>query len=65
MIRNLANDGMTMLIVTHEVEFARTVSNKTIFMENGVVVESGSTSKVFNTPDKERTAAFLKSFNRF
>jgi cystine transport system ATP-binding protein/L-cystine transport system ATP-binding protein len=64
-IRNLANDGMTMLIVTHEVEFARTVSNKTIFMENGVVVESGPTSKVFNTPDKERTAAFLKSFNRF
>ena len=64
-IRSLANDGMTMLIVTHEVEFARTVSNKSIFMENGVVVEAGSTAKVFNDPEKERTAAFLKSFNRF
>ena len=64
-IRKLADDGMTMLIVTHEVEFARTVSNKTIFMENGVVAESGPTFKVFNNPEKERTAAFLKSFNRF
>ena len=64
-IRRLADDGMTMLIVTHEVEFARTVSNKSIFMENGVVVESGPTAKVFNDPEKERTTAFLKSFNRF
>ena len=64
-IRRLADDGMTMLIVTHEVEFARTVSNKSIFMENGVVVESGPTAKVFNDPEKERTAVFLKSFNRF
>ena len=59
-MRSLADDGMTMLIVTHEIEFARTVSNKIIFMENGEVVESGPTAKMFGSPDKERTAAFLK-----
>lgn len=59
-MRSLADDGMTMAIVTHEIEFARTVSNKIIFMENGVVVESGPTAKMFKNPDKERTAAFLK-----
>ena len=51
---------MTMLIVTHEIEFARTVSNRIIFMENGEVVESGMTSDIFSHPQKERTAAFLK-----
>ena len=59
-MRSLADDGMTMAIVTHEIEFARTVSNKIIFMENGVGVESGPTAKMFKNPDKERTAAFLK-----
>jgi cystine transport system ATP-binding protein/L-cystine transport system ATP-binding protein len=59
-MRSLADDGMTMLIVTHEIEFARTVSNKIIFMENGYVVESGPTAKIFSNPEKERTAAFLK-----
>ena len=64
-IRDLANDGMTMLIVTHEIEFARTVSNKIIFMENGEVVESGPTAKMFDNPEKERTSEFLKFFKRF
>ena len=59
-MRSLANDGMTMLIVTHEIEFARTVSNRIIFMENGEVVESGLTSDIFSHPQKERTAAFLR-----
>ena len=59
-MRGLADDGMTMLIVTHEIEFARTVSNQIIFMENGKVVESGPTAKIFAGPKKERTAAFLK-----
>ena len=63
-MRSLADEGMTMLIVTHEMEFARTVSNKIIFMEDGVVVESGPTAKMFTNPDKERTAAFLKGYNR-
>ena len=58
-IRQLADDGMTMLIVTHEMNFARTVSNKIIFMENGEIVESGPTAKMFTNPDKERTAVFL------
>jgi len=61
-MRNLADEGMTMLIVTHEIEFARTVSNKIIFMENGEVVESGPTAKIFSDPEKERTAVFLKLF---
>ncbi len=59
-MRSLADDGMTMLIVTHEIEFARTVSNRIIFMENGVVVESGLTKDIFSHPQKERTAEFLK-----
>lgn len=64
-MRSLADDGMTMLIVTHEIEFARTVSNKIIFIENGEVVESGPTAKIFSNPEKERTAAFLKIENGF
>ena len=59
-MRSLADDGMTMLIVTHEMEFARTVSNKIILIENGEVVEFGPTAKMFTNPVKERTAAFLK-----
>jgi cystine transport system ATP-binding protein/L-cystine transport system ATP-binding protein len=58
-MRRLADDGMTMLIVTHEMEFARTVSNKIIFIENGEMVESGPTEKMFTNPDKERTFSFL------
>ena len=59
-MKNLASDGMTMLIVTHELEFARTVSQKTIFMENGTVIESGPTAKLFTGPENERTAEFLR-----
>ena len=61
-MKDLASDGMTMLIVTHEIEFARTVSNQTIFMENGVVVEAGPTVQIFTAPQKERTAEFLKLY---
>ncbi len=63
-MRKLAEDGMTMLIVTHEMEFARTVSNKLIFMEDGEVVEAGDTARIFSAPEKERTAAFLRPFNK-
>ncbi len=63
-MKNLAADGMTMLIVTHEIEFARTVSNQIIFMENGEIVESGPTSRIFDRPEKERTAAFLKLYKK-
>ncbi len=62
-MRSLAADGMTMLIVTHEIEFARTVSNRIVFMEDGEIVEEGETKHVFTHPEKERTAAFLKINN--
>lgn len=60
-MRDLANEGMTMLVVTHEMGFARTVSNKVIFMEDGVIVEQGSSKDFFENPKEERTKAFLRT----
>ncbi len=60
-MRRLAEDGMTMLVVTHELGFARTVSSHTAFMEGGVVVESGPSREVFGHPRQERTRAFLQT----
>ena len=60
-MRQLAQEGMTMLVVTHEMGFARNVSNKVIFMEHGVVVESGSAQEFFENPKQERTRAFLRN----
>ncbi len=59
-MRQLANEGMTMLVVTHEMEFAKTVSNKVIFMENGVIVEQGGSKELFENPQCERTREFLR-----
>ena len=59
-MRQLADDGMTMLVVTHELGFARTVSNKVIFMEDGMVVEEGSAEDIFEHPKQERTREFLR-----
>ena len=59
-MRQLANEGMTMLVVTHEMSFARTVSNKVIFMEDGRIVEAGPSRTFFEEPRQERTRAFLK-----
>lgn len=59
-MRELAQEGMTMLVVTHEMNFARNVSNKVIFMEQGVVVEEGTSREFFGNPKEERTKAFLK-----
>ena len=58
-MRKLAQEGMTMLIVTHEMAFARQVATKCIFMENGVVVEEGQSSTFFATPKEQRTREFL------
>jgi polar amino acid transport system ATP-binding protein len=58
-MRRLANDGMTMVIVTHEIGFAREVGDTVVFMDDGVVVESGNPRKVFASPRHERTRAFL------
>ena len=60
-MRNLAEEGMTMLVVTHELGFARNVSSKVIFIENGVVVEEGPSAQVFENPRQERTGAFLRT----
>ena len=60
-MRQLAEEGMTMLVVTHEMSFGRNVSNKAIFMEDGRIVESGPSSTVFSNPKEERTKAFLRS----
>ena len=62
-MRTLANDGMTMLVVTHEMGFARHVSNRVIFIEHGVVVESGDAYSFFEHPKEERTKAFLQTFS--
>ena len=59
-MRQLAEEGMTMLVVTHEMGFARNVSSKTVFMENGVVVEQASSQQFFASPKEERTRAFLR-----
>lgn len=58
-MRSLAEDGMTMLVVTHEMGFARNVASRVIFMENGQVLESGSAKEFFENPKEERTRAFL------
>ena len=59
-MRDLAQDGMTMLVVTHEMGFARNVSNKVAFMENGVIVEEGPSKAFFDHPKEARTRAFLR-----
>ncbi|KOO48474.1 amino acid ABC transporter ATP-binding protein [Viridibacillus arvi] len=59
-MKELAGTGLTMLIVTHEMEFAREVSDRVVFMDKGVIVEEGSPEQIFNHPQNERTKAFLK-----
>ena len=63
-MRGLANDGMTMLIVTHEMGFAAEVADRVVFMEGGYVVEQGPPDKLFHTPESPRLAAFLKSWTQ-
>jgi polar amino acid transport system ATP-binding protein len=58
-MRNLAADGMTMIVVTHEIGFAREVGDSVVFMDDGVVVESGNPREVIANPRHERTRAFL------
>ena len=60
-MRQLAEEGMTMLIVTHEMAFARNVSNKVVFMEGGSVIESGDAKTFFDAPKEERTRAFIRT----
>lgn len=59
-MRSLANEGMTMIVVTHEISFAKEVSSHVVFMAGGVVVEEGTASEFFNNPKEERTKEFLR-----
>lgn len=61
-MRQLAKEGMTMVVVTHEMNFAKNVANKVIFMEQGQVVEEGSAQAFFETPKEERTKEFLAHY---
>ena len=61
-IRSLAEEHMTMVIVTHEMPFARAVSDRVVFLDGGVIVEQGSPAQVFEDPQQERTKEFLKSY---
>jgi len=58
-MRELAKSGMTMIVVTHEMGFAREVADSLVFMDNGVVVESGKPAEVLLNPQHDRTKAFL------
>ena len=61
-IRSLAEEHMTMVIVTHEMAFARAVADRVIFMDGGVIVEEGRPDDVMLNPQNERTIAFLNRF---
>lgn len=60
-MKELAQDGMTMLVVTHEMGFAREVADSVVFMDGGIVVESGTPTEVLDHPKERRTQAFLSS----
>ena len=62
-MRTLAEEGQTLLVVTHEMGFAQNVSNKVVFMEHGVVVEAGDSYSFFHSPREERTRSFLPTLS--
>ena len=59
-MRDLARDGMTMLVVTHEMQFAREVGDRLVFMDEGRIVEQGVPADVLDRPQEERTRRFLR-----
>jgi len=61
-IRDLASEHMTMVIVTHEMSFARDVADRIIFMDGGVIVEEGPAEQLINNPQHNRTKAFLSNY---
>ena len=62
-IRSLAEKNTTMIIVTHEIEFAKNVADRIIFMDNGIIAEDGTPQEVIENPQNERTRLFLNKFN--
>ena len=59
-MKNLAHEGMTMVVVTHEMGFAREVGNRVIFMDQGRIIEDNTPEEIFNNPQNERTQSFLR-----
>ena len=58
-MKKLASEGMTMIVVTHEIEFAREVGDNVVFMDGGVIVEQGPPAQILDSPREERTKRFL------
>jgi polar amino acid transport system ATP-binding protein len=61
-MKRLDQEGMTQIVVTHEMRFARDVADRIVFIENGQIVEQGPPEQIFQTPQNERTRAFLRHF---
>ncbi|OUP10550.1 ABC transporter [Collinsella sp. An2] len=61
-MRGLARDGMTMVVVTHEMQFAKTVSDRVVFMDKGVIAEEGTPAEIFGSPKHPRTREFLARY---
>jgi polar amino acid transport system ATP-binding protein len=61
-MQKLNEEGMTQIVVTHEMRFARDVADKVVYFEGGGIVESGAPDKIFSSPEDERTRKFLKKF---
>jgi polar amino acid transport system ATP-binding protein len=61
LIKQVADEGMTMVIVTHEMGFAREVANRILFMDNGIIAEEGTPAQIFDNPQHPRTIQFLKA----
>ena len=61
-MRGLAHDGMTMVVVTHEMQFAKTVSDRVVFMDKGIIAEEGSPAEIFGSPKHPRTREFLARY---
>lgn len=60
-MRGLADTGITMLVVTHEMGFAREVADRVLFMDQGIIIEQGPPKQLFSAPKEERTRTFLRS----
>lgn len=62
-LRTLAHEGLTMIVVTHELAFARGIASRVLFMEEGTVIEQGAADDLFSHPAQPRTAQFLKTLS--
>ena len=63
-MKSLAQEGMTMLVVTHEMAFARDVSRRVVYMNDGVICEQGSPAEIFGNPQRQETKDFLSRFRQ-